>query len=234
MRLCISSDVHGNVYPLKSMLENEKYDKGIFLGDIVDYGPSPDLALDIVRDNFDVILSGNHDHAAAYGVDCMCSKQNHELSVFTRENITMKKLSKDDLSFIRSLKYEEILDVDGLIFYLVHGKLGDPLYGYFYPWKDYEHIAHFKFEKKNVNYYLLGHTHYSFSFSVDGLNIINPGSIGQPRDGMEWPSYVILDTKDHTITTKRIKYNKDLLKKDLQQSVGDDKIISKLIVLFHL
>ncbi|MCC6041942.1 MAG: metallophosphoesterase, partial [Desulfurococcaceae archaeon] len=92
MRVLIISDIHGNYDALKTVLETARgFDYIWFLGDLVDYGPEPHLVVDLVREiKPEVALMGNHDYAVAYNTDCMCAQELHDLSVYTRLNISYK------------------------------------------------------------------------------------------------------------------------------------------------
>ena len=108
----IISDIHGNLMASRRILEAVKgWDEVLVLGDLVDYGPYPGEVLDTLREVGARILRGNHDHAAAYGVDCRAGAQVHWLSVWTRENITLKQLSKADRAFLSSLPLSLELDL---------------------------------------------------------------------------------------------------------------------------
>jgi len=92
-RLLILSDIHGNMPALEKILESiEKYDDVIVLGDLVDYGLHPGEVIDLLKSIGAKIVRGNHDHAAAYRVDCRCGEATHWLSVWFRENITLELL----------------------------------------------------------------------------------------------------------------------------------------------
>ncbi len=99
----------------------------------MDYGPDPGEVVDIIRGlDPPVIVRGNHDHAAAYGVDCGCGPATHELSVLTRERITLGQLSKNKLVWLGSLPLEASVECGGHIFHVTHGSPLDPLHHYFY------------------------------------------------------------------------------------------------------
>ncbi len=233
MRILVFSDIHSNIYAIKPILK-EKYDEAIFLGDIVDYGPRPSETIDAVREIAKYIIMGNHDYAAAFGKDCLCSQENHELSVYTRENITMKDLSENDLSFLRSLKDEIDLNIEGINFSLVHGSPSDHLYGYLYPWKmTNEYLRTPVGSYVDDGIILIGHTHYQFLLPFGNVILLNPGSSGQPRDIAE-PSYSVIDTDKNTVEMKRFDYDRESLKKDIESRVSDPKYKGKLIELFRL
>jgi len=97
MKLFIISDIHGNYDALKTAYENVNFDKLIFLGDSVDYGPEPEKVIDFLRENSDINIMGNHDNAVINNTSCNCSFDMLELSDYTRKNISMKLLSKNDI-----------------------------------------------------------------------------------------------------------------------------------------
>ncbi len=235
MRVLVFSDIHANKYALSAMIEQERFDEAIFLGDLVDYGTSPVETIDEVKRISKYIVAGNHDYAAAFNKDCQCSQENHELSVYTRESITMKDLGGGEIGFLRSLPTSLSIDMDGTPFHIVHGAPADSLYGYLYPWKISNELLKdpMSFTQESGKY-LVGHTHYQFLVNYAGNLIVNPGSSGQPRDGDPRPAYAIYDTLSQTFEMKRFGYDKAPLRADLRERVKDSNQLEKLYKLFAL
>ncbi len=204
MRLLIFSDVHSNLEALQEVVSREKYDKAAFLGDVVDYGPNPAETLDLVLNEADYIVQGNHDLAAATGVDCQCAQAMHDLSVLTREEISDRLLSKEDKKKLKNMKVVDTPVVDGRKFMMVHASPNNHLHGYLFSteaemvWK--------KPDYKEYDYISVGHTHFPMFYRG---KIINPGSAGQPRDGFWKPMYAVLDTETGDLTFKRFAYDRD-------------------------
>lgn len=235
MKILIASDAHANIEPLKLMLENCKFDYSIFLGDIVDYGTRPSETVDVVRENFDSIVQGNHDNAAAFGVDCMCGQENHELSVYTREEITMKELSSNDVKFLQSLKLYDELEVDNVKISISHGSPRNTLYEYVYPWSiNMEMFTSTLGQRLPPGIFLVGHTHYQFFSQLKGYTVINPGSIGQPRDNDPRPSYCLYDTDSGSVELNRISYDTSNLKKEITRAIPDTRMMELNLRLFRL
>ncbi len=211
MNVLIFSDIHSNLEALNAVLSREKFDKAVFLGDIVDYGPNPGEVLDIVLRETDYIVQGNHDYAAGTGEDCNCAPAMHDLSVLTRNEITLKLLGKNDLTKLRDLERKLEFEIDGRKFFIVHASPNDPLFGYMFSteaemvWK--------KPELKQFDYVMVGHTHFPMFYRG---KIINPGSSGQPRDGKWRPMYAILDTESGDLTFKRFSYDKEKMLSKLE------------------
>ncbi|MHA1505670.1 MAG: metallophosphoesterase family protein [Candidatus Asgardarchaeia archaeon] len=112
-RVVIVSDIHGNLEALNAVLRDCKdYDEFLFLGDAVDYGPNPSEVIDLLKSLGVRSVVGNHDKAVAYNVDCRCGDELHDLSVYTRENISNKLLTKSDISFLRKMRIRDSFYID--------------------------------------------------------------------------------------------------------------------------
>ncbi len=236
-RILVVSDVHGNHEALKTVINNEDYDKIWVLGDLVDYGPDPDLVIDLVKEEADLVIRGNHDNAAAYNVDCRCGPKTRALSYYTRKEITLRKLGENDLKYLGSLKEKIILEEHGIG--LFHGSPANPLFGYLYPWYDTKNVCHNLMGRLVDNEsrcetpfrrILIGHTHYQFSYRIGNTLIINPGSTGQPRDGDWRASYTMIyhDGKVSGIHHKRIKYDVNKVITELRTLIHEDKYYEQI------
>ncbi|MCS7102827.1 MAG: metallophosphatase family protein [Candidatus Korarchaeum sp.] len=212
MRWLILSDVHGNYDALKRVLDVEEYDEVIFLGDAVDYGPQPAETLDLLREVSSVFLKGNHDAAAAHGISCMCREELRPLSEYTRENVTLRTLSKEDLRFLAKLPEKYEFSLGELHVYAVHASPKDRLYGYLMPDMSDEELEGQLFEvgligprKLSHELVLTGHTHRAMIRELKGSKILNSGSVGQPRDGDPRASYALLE--DGKLELRRLSYD---------------------------
>ncbi len=233
MKILVCSDIHGNVHAQERVIKSEQFDKSIFLGDIVDYGPKPSEAIDLIRDNFDTVVQGNHDYAAATGRDCMCSQENHDLSVYTREKITMQTVGKNDMAYLASLPKSKRIEIGGRTFEINHGSPENRLFGYLYPSRvSGSSLTDENGKRTDSDYLLVGHTHHQFAIPMEGMMIINPGSIGQPRDGFPDPSYAIIDTDNWSISLKRVKFDRDLLKREIISSLPEGAMLDRNLRLF--
>jgi len=207
---------------LRPLLQ-EKFDYSIFLGDAVDYGPQPSETLDLVRENSDVRIMGNHDRAVAYDEDCQCALEMHDLSEYTRENISKKLLSKEDIGHLKEFRENQVIEIDNLRIYSAHASPYNNLYGYLFSteaemvWKDKK--------LKEYNYIMVGHTHYMMMYRN---RILNPGSSGQPRDGLWMPMYMIFNTDSMEYTFHRFKYDYRKNVSRLEEIVKDEKYLERL------
>ncbi len=219
-RLLVISDIHGNHDALRSIIDNvERYDEIIVLGDLVDYGPEPGEVIDFLREHGARFVRGNHDDAVGYGRDCRCGESTHWVSVWFRENITNKLLGENDKGFLRSLPERLVFQLDSIIVEAVHGSPASPLYGYLYPNIDDQELCSVlrpglrlrdKSREKECpvgKVFLVGHTHIQFLRTVKGTLIVNPGSVGQPRDGDPRAGYLLIDTDNDSFMLGRVKYD---------------------------
>ncbi len=237
-RTLIIADIHGNIDALDAVLKSVgRFDNVIVLGDLVDYGPAPGEVIDVVRSLGGVVVRGNHDHAAAYGVDCRCSQELHELSVWFRENVTMQLLSRTDREYLGKLPFKILMtEYSDTNIVVVHGSPSNPLYGYLHHWLPDEEIKALlevniritlhpsdiskntqRHDGRHVKYVVHGHTHYQGLRIVKGTFLINPGSVGQPRDADPRAAYALVDFENSIITFGRIKYDVEKTLKRLDE-----------------
>lgn len=203
MKILLISDLHGNYEALKEILERESFDEIFFMGDAVDYGPNPLEVIDFLNGNSKFNVMGNHDHAVAFDVDCQCAPAMHHLSEFSRDNITKKLLSKQDIDKIKKFREKIEVELEGQKFYLTHASPYNNLYGYLFS-TEAEMVS--RDEKlKEYSYIIVGHTHFPMMYKS---RVINPGSAGQPRDGNWMPWYATLETESFNLQFKRFKYDR--------------------------
>lgn len=243
MKLLVLSDAHGNSYALRAVINSESYDQVLFLGDAVDYGPRPSEVIDTLRSVGARAVMGNHDNALVHGVDCMCGEETHWVSVFFRENYTKKLVSGSDLAFVSSWHERLELDMGPMGRSLaVHGSPSSPLYGYIYPWLDDDtvkrmlvrslRLSHSANYEPGYSLYLVGHTHYQFVRRVGGSLLVNPGSVGQPRDGDPRAAYAVIDVEKGKVELKRVKYDTSLVVRDLEALGVPEPYMSALKLMF--
>ncbi|MCS7110921.1 MAG: metallophosphoesterase family protein [Ignisphaera sp.] len=217
MRVLMLSDIHGNADALRVVLESAgKWDAVWLLGDFVDYGPEPHVVIDIIRDlRPDALVMGNHDNAVAFDTDCRCAQEIHELSEYTRREVSLKLLSREQIEWLKTLPKTVEIILDGRRHYIVHGSPRNPLYGYVKP--DLQpaelrlsltpSMVALRPKPVEADVVAVGHTHVPMSITVDGIKVVNPGSCGQPRDGDPRASYAIYNTEVGSVEIRRVWYD---------------------------
>ena len=207
MRALIVSDIHSNLQAFDAVLADAEtaggYDVVWFLGDLVGYGSDPGACIERLRRLPHVAIAGNHDHAVT-------GRLNPDLfngAARAAALWTALQLSDDDMAFLAELPEVRL---EG-IFTQVHGSLRDPVMEYLIS----EPAALATFAMMQTPFCLVGHSHYPLAWceedgratvelldpttplllESDRRMIVNPGSVGQPRDGDWRASYLLYESE---------------------------------------
>lgn len=217
MRTCVVSDIHANLHALEAVLEaidGEGADELWCLGDLVGYGPRPNECTRIVRERADVCLVGNHDLGVLGRLD---------LDLFAADAAasarwTAAELADDARRFLESLRPEGTRAGVALF----HASARDPVWEYVMT----EDVAAESLVSSPEALTLVGHSHLALEFSLTGplvrgslapegteleldepdRRLLNPGSVGQPRDGDPRAAYLVLDLDARRATFRRVPY----------------------------
>jgi len=173
----------------------------LFLGDLVDYGVDPAPCVDWVREHATASVRGNHDHAVAQRVAARGGNGFRALAAATRP-LQWEHLNNEQMGFLARMPVTQYLTVGEKTFYLVHGTPHDPLDEYL---ADNSELWQKRLEGINADVICVGHTHLPFHLDLGDKQVVNPGSIGQPRDGDWRGSYAILENGD--VTLHRFEYD---------------------------
>jgi putative phosphoesterase len=198
MRILLLADIHANWPALQAI--QEPYDVCLVLGDLVDYGLEPAPCIDWVRQHATHAIRGNHDHGVAQHVRVNGRHGFKYLSGVTR-SLTQERVSTADRRYLGSLPVSKWVTLDNTRFLLVHATPRDPLDEYAIA--DVDFWAR-RLEKVDAQVICVGHTHFPYVLEVGEKLVINPGSVGQPRDGDPRASYAVID--DQRVELKRIEY----------------------------
>lgn len=221
MRYLIISDIHANLTAFEAVLADAEgdYDKIWCLGDVVGYGPHPNECIERLREFDHLCLAGNHDWAVLDKLDIEDFQPHARFAVlWTREQLKPENYDYLD-NLPVTLNEEEH-------FTLVHASPRHPIWEYILS----SNIAQQNFKHFNTPYCLVGHTHSPIIFKEASLPqamgdeivpgpdnfthklntqrlIMNPGSVGQPRDGDARASYGLLDITTMNFHIKRVPYH---------------------------
>lgn len=170
-------------------------------------------------------VRGDHDHALAYGIGCGCSLDLRELSMKTRE-WGEGLIASDEVGFLRRLPFENHATLDGLKFRLLHGSTRDRLFR-----SITTDIGEFEIENElggiNTDFILVGHSHKPFIKQMGKVTVINPGSVGQPRDFNPRASYAVIE--DGKAIINRVRYDTEKTVRDLEKSSLPKEVIRELV-----
>ena len=234
MRAIVISDIHGNIDVLRA-LELEwghrlaSFDRVICLGDLVDYGPDPAEVIDWVRARATDVVRGNHDHAMATGDPCGSALIFLEASVLTRQRLR-PILAPGEIQYLRDLPYTRTVTMGAWTGHLVHAAPAEPLHQYVSPDAPEQRwvSALDGLIGKTV---LVGHTHLPFARPIANGLVINPGSIGMPKDGNPHGSYAIIE--DGAVRFNRVRYDPEPMLKRLGHLDLPEQALNRLVQTFR-
>lgn len=200
MRLALISDVHSNLPALETVLEAAE-DAGaeaiLHAGDVVGYNPFPNEVIELLRARGIRSIQGNHDRAALSGDTSWFNPYAAQAIAWTRT-----RLSKASKSFLASLPIERETEVEDLPVRVVHGSPADPD-EYVFPQQAEASLL----ELARARVLVMGHTHFPFVMEAQEGLIVNPGSVGQPRDGDPRASWALLDLPEGGVELRRTTYD---------------------------
>ena len=243
MRLLVFSDVHANATALEAALEAcaGRWERALCLGDIVGYGPDPNQVVERVRSLVSAIIRGNHDKAVSGLSDL------EDFNPVARAVVewTRSQLLPENVRYLQSLPAGPV-EADGIV--LVHGAVEDEDDYVFTP---EQALVGLLASRRPVTFF--GHTHIQGGFSYDGSKIerveslprpgknfavvslepktrylLNPGSIGQPRDGDPRGAFAIVDLEKRKVEFWRIPYDIPAVQERMERAGVPEALILRL------
>lgn len=215
-RIAILSDVHGNLPAFEAVLDDVRdshVDAVWSLGDLVGYGAQPDECVSLARERCDVMLAGNHDLAVVGSVDV----GDFSPSAAAAVTWTRQHASPETVELLAGLDPER----DGERIGLYHGSPREPIWEYVLSTGQAEECI----DAMEPRVAAIGHSHVALRFTLDGDDVIgeqtpagteldlaegrwllNPGSVGQPRDGDPRAAWMLVDLDRWTADWRRVEY----------------------------
>jgi diadenosine tetraphosphatase ApaH/serine/threonine PP2A family protein phosphatase len=238
MRIAVLSDIHANLPALDAVLAHTGAVDGIWhLGDVVGYGPDPDRVVARLQEVGAVGVRGNHDAAAIGGPEIDWFNPDARRAMeWTRSVIGRPAV--EWLSALPERRRQEGCE-------LVHGSPREPLWEYVTS----PAIARDSLDVLTEPLGLHGHTHVPVAFIEDGRRVdrhapargsalelggrralVNPGSVGQPRDGDPTASYLILDPGTRAVTWHRVAYDIEAVQAAMRAAGLPGFLVSRLSI----
>jgi len=241
MKYLIFSDIHSNLESFEKMLslkKTQEVDKFLFLGDLVGYGADPNRVIELFNTIKNVYsIRGNHDKVIS---QLESSSLFNPVAAFSAEWSKLQ-ISKKNMGTLLNLRKGPLV-VDHFIT-ICHGSTFDEDY---YVFSMFEAIESLKFMETSIGFF--GHTHFPIIYllrneeiDIVPLNnntkirldpntryLINPGSIGQPRDKDSKPSFIIYDSSKRTIQFVRFIYNIKKAQKKIREAGLPEILASRL------
>ncbi|MFW5918714.1 MAG: metallophosphoesterase family protein [Halanaeroarchaeum sp.] len=194
MRIGLLSDVHANLIALETVLEDmPDVDRIVHAGDVVGYNPWPAECVEVLRERSIPSVMGNHDRKVA-------TRTNFGSNRMAQQGIrlAMNELSPDQLEWIDDLPDSRRCCDDRVT--VVHGHPDDPD-RYTYP----DQFGPDLLDDEDV--LVMGHTHLQHAEQYEEGIVVNPGSVGQPRDHDPRAAYAVVDLDALTVDTHRVEYD---------------------------
>lgn len=210
MKLGIISDVHSNLSAFQSVLKelDGKVDKIVSAGDLVGYYPHPNEVIELFREHEIKTILGNHDVATILNDTSWFNYYAVKAIEYTQESIT-----EENMRFLRSLRRRESMRISSYIIAIIHGSpRNDDEYIY------EEMVGESFLRDTGSDILILGHTHVPFIRRFSNGIIINPGSVGQPRDGNPKASYAVLDFDTMSAEIVRVEYDIDATRRAVMEA----------------
>jgi predicted phosphodiesterase len=238
MRVLIISDIHANLAAFEAVLTDAKGEWDVIwcLGDLVGYGPDPNECVALLRQHEHISLSGNHDWAVLGKLDIDNFNREAQIAIrWTREAI-----SQVSFDYLATLPPQ----LDKAPFSLFHASPRHPVWEYILD----AYTASINFDHFDTPYCLVGHTHVPVMFVEEEPHnviicppendtpvqlgstrlIINPGSVGQPRDSDPRAAYAFLDTDHLTFEHKRVAYPVEVTQEKMRQYGIPNRLVRRL------
>lgn len=209
MRLGVISDVHANRVALEAVLDDmPAVDRLVCAGDVVGYGPWPGECIELVREHCAATVEGNHDR----NVD---TPDRYSMNVMAHEGLkhALAELSDEQREWLRSLPRTVELAEGRVLVVHDHPEHVD----------QYVQPHSFPEIRPYLDDYdacILGHTHIQHEATVDGRLILNPGSVGQPRDKDPRAAYAVVDTAADPVDAQlhRVTYDIDAVQRACREA----------------
>jgi predicted phosphodiesterase len=245
MPLLILSDLHSNGTALDAVLEAAKdhWDSSVCLGDVVGYGPDPNYVTAKLRELGTKTIRGNHDKA----VTGLMATEDFNPVAKAAVDWTRTELKAEHMAWLSGLP-KGPLETDGVV--LVHGALQDEDEYVFTPEQALDGLL-----DSNATVTFFGHTHHQggFSYRESHLEVLqirpragesyaalrveparryllNPGSIGQPRDGDPRAAFAIADLEHDVVQFWRVPYDVQAVQKRMRAAHLPEPLAQRLVV----
>jgi len=212
MKWALFSDIHANIRALDRVLEaidRENPDKVICLGDLVGYGANPNEVIDRLRERKIPTIMGNYDDGVGYDrQDCGCAYTTKEDRELGDRSLAWSKAAviPENKNYLRKLLPEIRENVEGWEVLLVHGsprKINE----YLFVDRPEERVAPM-LKKTGADIVICGHTHLPYHKNIEGIHLINTGSVGKPKSGSPQADYVIINfAEELEVFFRKVKYD---------------------------
>ncbi len=210
MKILILSDIHGNLHALECVLNRTPHDLVICCGDLAVGYPFPEQCIRMLRRIGARVCMGNHDYVIAHGLKVhpeLHNKYAHLATALARStDLARECIGESGKSYLEKLPREQYVKVENIMLYMNHTVPELSLHHYIPP---------NALEQELIDYYdgiqadilITGHTHIPYVKKIGYRLLINPGSVGEPRDGDPRASFAVFDTVTGQVQLNRLTYD---------------------------
>jgi len=215
MKVAVIADIHGNHYALSEVLKvarQEKAEKLLVLGDICGYYYHPDKVLQLIEDWDFRLIRGNHERLL---LDLKMEKiieTELRKQYGSGHRFAIEKLSEEEIYRICLAPDQLQVEFDNVSILMCHGSPVDSDQ-YLYP--DSEKVVLEGCDVENIDFVLVGHSHYPFTVRNKFSTLINVGSVGQSRRVGGIASWLMLNTANNSFEAKATPYRTEQLEKEV-------------------
>lgn len=229
MKIAFISDIHSNIEAFQAVLkflETKKINQIYIAGDIIGYYYYAAEVINLCMSSENIFcIRGNHDRNfldAIYSEPLMEKLTSKYGSGYKK---TKDQLSPSQINWLRTLPNKLTITVSDITLTVAHGSV-DNEDTYIYPDASSEVLSE---QILDSDITVLGHTHHSFIWCKDNKYLLNPGSVGQPRDQSSLASILVLDTFNRVVIPYKVKFSFKRLKKDILKFDPDNKYLLKVL-----
>jgi putative phosphoesterase len=204
MKIAFLADIHSNIHALNEVfkkIETLNVNEILCCGDIVGYNSFPKECIELLREKNVKSIKGNHDQIIS-------TDETHLLNKYGIAGVNFNRmvLEDEDIDYLDSLSKNKTIKFEDLEFFITHGSPQDNLFGYVFPWSTDDFLKNISTDI-NSDVIVLGHTHIQMEAEIDGKIILNPGSVGQPRDSISKACFMVFDTVIKKAEWYRVSYD---------------------------
>lgn len=207
MKVAILADIHANIHALEAVLADcreEAVEHYIVAGDLIGYYYWPRQVVQrLMHDAHITCIRGNHEDILAETINSASAAESYRKKYGSGYDICRETLCDDEMQWLLSLPVKAELTLGGAHFSVHHGSPA-ATDEYIYPDATAETLARCHDSR---DFTVLGHTHYPFIHHLDGHILLNPGSVGQPRDFGGQACYALINLTNRALRFKRIPFD---------------------------
>jgi len=211
LSIVILADPHSNIVALRAVLEaasRTRPSRFLMAGDLVGYGPRPNEVIEIVEKQRMLAIRGNHDQSVISNDYSWMNQFAEAAARWTAGGLTSRSRY-----FLELLSRDALVEIEGRTIGLYHGSPENP--------DEYvmdESRAKQLLERSTCDIVICGHTHVPMQIRSGGKLFLNPGSVGQPRDGNPDAAFIELNLRTLKADLRRVRYDVSSVQKEMKSA----------------